>query len=139
MKYFAVIDTNVVVSSLIKKESFPGKVIDFISKEIIVPLFNDDILNEYNEVLSRPKFGLQDIIIENTIKLIVSYGLKIEGTDIIEEFADKTDIVFFQVTMDARTQDMDAYLVTGNGRHFPNRPFVITPKEMVEIIESDQK
>lgn len=139
MKYFAVIDTNVVVSSLIKKESFPGKVIDYISKEIIVPLFNDDILNEYNEVLSRPKFGLQDIIIENTIKLIVSYGLKIEGTDIIEEFADKTDIVFFQVTMDARTQDMDAYLVTGNGRHFPNRPFVITPKEMVEIIESDQK
>ena len=139
MKYFAVIDTNVVVSSLIKKESFPGKVIDYISKEIIVPLFNDDILNEYNEVLSRSKFGLQDIIIENTIKLIVSNGLKIEGTDIIEEFADKTDIVFFQVTMDARTQDMDAYLVTGNGRHFPNRPFVITPKEMVEIIESDQK
>ena len=139
MKYFVVIDTNVVVSSLIKKESFPGKVIDYISKEIIVPLFNDDILNEYNEVLLRSKFGLQNIIIENTIKLIVSYGLKIEGTDVIEEFADKTDIVFFQVTMDARTQDMDAYLVTGNGRHFPNRPFVITPKEMVEIIESDQK
>ena len=69
---------------------------------------------------------------------MLNAGLKIEGIDVIEEFTDKTDIVFFQVTMDARTQDMDAYLVTGNSRHFPNRPFVITPKEMVEIIESDQ-
>ena len=139
MKYFVVIDTNVVVSSLISKDSFPRKVIDYISDKIIVPLINGNIINEYNQVLSRPKFSFDKNEIETTIKLIMDEGLKIEGVDVVEEFTDKTDIVFFQVTMDARTQDMDAYLVTGNGRHFPNRPFVITPKEMVEIIESDQK
>ena len=139
MKYFAVIDTNVVVSSLIKKDSFPGKIIKYISDSIIVPLVNSEILSEYEKVLHRESFNFLGCDIEETIKLLKEESLKIEGIDVIEEFTDKTDIVFFQVTMDARTQDMDAYLVTGNSRHFPNRPFVITPKEMVEIIESDQK
>ena len=108
MKFFAVIDTNVVVSSLITKESFPGKVIDYISSKIIVPLINDNIIDEYNQVLSRSKFGFDKNKIETTIQLMLNAGLKIEGIDVIEEFTDKTDIVFFQVTMDARTQDMPA-------------------------------
>lgn len=28
----------------------------------------------------------------------------------------------------------DAYLVTGNIKHFPNKPFVVTPREMIEDI-----
>ena len=31
----------------------------------------------------------------------------------------------------------DAYLVTGNQKHFPVRPFVVTPAEMMEILEKD--
>lgn len=37
--------------------------------------------------------------------------------------------------MDAR-QTEDAFLVTGNIKHFPVKPFVITPKEMLDIIEA---
>ena len=29
----------------------------------------------------------------------------------------------------------DAYLVTGNKKHFPNKPIVVTPVEMVEILK----
>lgn len=57
-KFYAVIDTNVIVSAVISKslESNPAKIIRAIVQDRIVPLFNDEILDEYREVLSRPKF-----------------------------------------------------------------------------------
>ena len=32
----------------------------------------------------------------------------------------------------------DAYLVTGNMKHFPKEPFIVTPREMLDIIMKDQ-
>ena len=52
-----------------------------------------------------------------------------------EAFPDPKDIVFYEVKMSKE----DAYLVTGNIKHFPKNPFVVTPKEMVEIIDSKKE
>lgn len=30
----------------------------------------------------------------------------------------------------------DSFLVTGNLKHFPKKPFIVSPAEMVEIIEA---
>ena len=49
--------------------------------------------------------------------------------------ADPKDVVFYAVTMEAR-QDNDAYLVTGNTKHFPIKPYVVTPREMLTILEN---
>lgn len=59
-KFYAVIDTNVIVSAVISKslESNPAKIIRAIVQDRIVPLFNDEILDGFREVLSRPKFHL---------------------------------------------------------------------------------
>ena len=32
----------------------------------------------------------------------------------------------------------DAYLVTGNTKHFPKKPIVVTPAEMLEILRSEE-
>ena len=50
--------------------------------------------------------------------------------DADESFPDPKDLVFYEVKMSKE----DAYLVTGNLKHFPNTPFVVTPKEMMEIL-----
>ena len=65
-KIFAVIDTNVIVSALISSnlESNPVKVFRAIVQERIVPIFNDEILEEYKSVLSRSKFHLDLPLIE---------------------------------------------------------------------------
>ena len=47
MSYYAVIDTNVVVSSMLKQKSIPWQILDFVDKGIIVPLLNEEIVNEY--------------------------------------------------------------------------------------------
>ncbi len=49
---------------------------------------------------------------------------------------DPKDRVFYEVVMEKRKTD-EAYLVTGNIRHFPVKPFVVTPREMIDIILSD--
>lgn len=47
-------------------------------------------------------------------------------------------LFFYAVTMEKRKEvDEDAYLITGNQKHFPRRPFVVTPKQMLEIINED--
>ena len=56
MKYYAVIDTNVIVSTFLKKGSVPEQIISYVWQGKIIPLVNDKILKEYREVLLRPKF-----------------------------------------------------------------------------------
>jgi predicted nucleic acid-binding protein len=43
---------------------------------------------------------------------------------------DPKDIVFYEVALSVE----DSYLVTGNTKHFPKKPFVVTPSEMLQII-----
>jgi hypothetical protein len=48
-------------------------------------------------------------------------------------FIDEDDIIFYEVAMEKR--DDNAYLVTGNMKHYPVRDFIVTPAEMVAILE----
>ena len=133
-KIFAVIDTNVIVSALLSGnlESNPVKVFRAIVQEQIVPLYNDEILEEYRCVLSRPKFHLDLPLIDTVIKAIITDGLNIDMTPAADiNFPDPKDIVFYEVALSVE----DSYLVTGNIRHFPVKPFVVTPAEIVRILE----
>ena len=134
-KIFAVIDTNVIVSALLSSnlESNPVKVFRAIVQERIVPLYNDGILEEYRCVLSRPKFHLDRSLIETVIKAIVTDGLNIDRTPAADiDFPDPKDIVFYEVALSVE----DSYLVTGNIRHFPVKPFIVTPAGMIRILEN---
>ena len=48
---------------------------------------------------------------------------------------DEKDRVFYEIVL---SHD-DSYLVTGNLKHFPIEPRVVTPAEMVEILTSQKK
>ena len=58
MKVFAVIDTNVIVSALLTRnpEAATVKILEALFQSRITPLLNDEIINEYTDVLHRPKF-----------------------------------------------------------------------------------
>ena len=135
-EFFAVIDTNVIVSALISKniDSNPGKVFRAIVQERIVPLYNDEILAEYRCVLSRPKFHLAPALIETVLKAIIVDGLNLDGVPAIGiDFPLMKDIVFYEIAISKE----NAYLVTGNIKHFPVRSFIVTPAEMVEMLGDD--
>lgn len=136
MKFYAVIDTNVVVSSILSHNSNPGLIIDYVVAGNIIPLLNQEIINEYINVLTRNKFNFDDITIQETIDVIKKNAIFLKGEETIEDFVDKDDIVFFEIVMSARTT-MDAYLVTGNMKHYPVRSYIVTPREMIDIIEKE--
>ena len=46
------------------------------------------------------------------------------------------DTVFYEIVMEKRKTE-DAYLVTGNIKHFPSEPFIVTPREMMTMIVND--
>ena len=134
-KLFAVIDTNVLVSALISTNlaTPPLVVIAHVYSGDITPVFNDEIIREYRDVLSREKFHWDPTDIDNAMRVFLDYGLNLNRTKVDDEtFSDPKDIVFYEVKMSKE----DAYLVTGNIKHFPRKPFVVTPREMVEILET---
>ena len=96
----------------------------------IVPLLNEQIVKEYRDVLSRPKFHLTDTIIGNVINEIDRLGLYLDAETTNVIFPDPKDTVFYEIVMEKRKTE-DAYLVTGNIKHFPSEPFIVTPREMM--------
>ena len=133
MKYYAVIDTNVLVSSMLKGTSIPGIIVDKAINGPIIPLLNDEILEEYEEVMLRNKFGFEEQDVRTLIGELKNRAIYLDRTEIEDVFEDPDDIVFYEIVMTARTA-VDAYLITGNKKHYPVKSFVVTPREMLEII-----
>lgn len=131
----AVIDTNVIVSAYVTKnlEAATSKVWEAVLQCKLKPIYNEEILNEYFEVLHREKFGIPEHLIKWALDKIVTNGVRGERIMSDEFFPDPKDIVFYEVALSKE----DAYLVTGNKKHFPRKPIVVTPAEMLEILRHE--
>lgn len=99
MLYYAVIDTNVLVSALLSshEDAATVQVIGKLFSGEVIPLYNGDILNEYNKVLRRNKFHFSEAIVSALIQTIEKYGEFVEATPSGEIFADKKDLPFYEV------------------------------------------
>ena len=131
MKY-AVIDTNVMVSAMISHNAASPtvKVVEAIGQGELVPLYNEEIITEYNDVLSRAKFGFLHLSVARLIRTLMDKGIMMERLSSGETFTDASDAVFYEVALSKE----GSYLVTGNKKHFPKAPIVVTPAEMMEIL-----
>ena len=135
MNFYAVIDTNVVVSAMLKRDSVPAKIIDLLLAGIIIPVFNEEILSEYEEVLLRPEFGFAQDDVNKFMDFMRKNGIFLEKNLSDEKFNDPDDAVFYEIALSA-IKSREAYLVTGNIRHFPQKEFVVTPRDMLNIVLS---
>lgn len=133
-KYYAVVDTNVIVSALITKNpiSPPRQIFRAILNGKITPLYHPEILDEYEEVLSRKKFHLQPDTIQTVLLAIRQFGIEVSPAPTNEILPDMDDLIFYEVAMEKR--ESNAYLVTGNQKYYPVKTFIVTPSEMLEIL-----
>lgn len=136
MKCCAVVDTNVIVSALLSKKEDAATVQVFRAMlgGRFTPLYHEDILDEYEEVLHRPKFHLSEDLICTVLSAVKRYGIEVFPQPTGEILIDMDDLVFYEVAMEKR--DDSAYLVTGNQTHYPVRDFIVTPAEMMEILNT---
>ena len=131
---YVVIDTNVLVSAFLKENSIPRYVINAMYAGNIIPIYNAEIIAEYTAVLHRPKFCFPPAAVDIAVNAIQEIGLKFDGIPVKEPMPDPKDIVFYAVTLHAREQ-LEAYLITGNIKHFPIEPFVVTPHQILDILD----
>lgn len=133
MRIFAVIDTNVLVSSLLTRNGMSPVlwIIDALREGAFSTLYNDEIIAEYRDVLTRGKFSFDAETIESIIEIVLDNGFFAERQQSSEYQRDKDDVVFYEVALSKE----GAYVVTGNIKDFPANPIVVTPAEMVKILE----
>ena len=130
---YAVIDTNVLVSALLTHNLgvATAKVLDSIAKGDITCVYNEDILMEYREVLHRPKFKFPERKIDSLLTFITQKGIHSDRIPFDGNMPDEKDRPFFEVSLSVE----DSFLVTGNLKHFPITPKVVTPSQIIAIIE----
>lgn len=132
---YVVIDTNVIVSALITKtpNAATTRVLELALMGEIVPLYDQDVLDEYLEVLTRKKFKLKEDSIQYIIKTITINGIDTLRTSFLEDMPDEDDRVFYELSL----SEPDSLLITGNSKHFPRTPRVVSPSEFLRIIEDN--
>lgn len=137
MSVFAVIDTNVIVAALRTKheDAATALVLDAIVEKRVVPLYAPEIIDEYRDVLGRPKFGFDPTRVEKVIRLFTSVGKRVDPTGSGAVMPDEDDRIFYEVTLSKK----DAKLVTGNAKHFPKSERVVTPAEFLEILNRNRR
>ena len=137
---YAVIDTNVLVSALLSnhEDTATVQVLKIMFNGGIIPVYSEEILAEYNEVLRRKKFCFSENLIVGLIETIVKFGVSVIPTATGEIIPDMKDLPFYEVVMEIRGEE-DAYLVTGNMKHFPERPYIVTARRLLDIIKENKK
>lgn len=136
-KFYAVLDTNVLVSGMFtgNPSSTTRQILDLTLEGIIAPLISKEIVDEYSEVLSRDKFPFKPEDVLFVVDAFKSIGIdpgRKEAKNV--DFPDPKDIVFYEVALSKE----GSFLVTGNTKHFPKEPIVVTPAQMLEIIHNAQ-
>ena len=112
-------------------DSATRRVVDAVSDGTIIPMINFEILSEYQGVLGRAKFKFSS---EDVSDLLEIFSVKAESyiPEVgISDFVDEDDYIFY-ATYKLRE---DSYLVTGNLRHFPKESRIVSPVDMVHILE----
>ena len=135
---YAVIDTNVLVSALLSghDDAATVRVIERMIGGDVIPVYSNTIMSEYREVLHRKKFRFTPELVDYLLSAIEKMGVLVEPSPSGVILPDMKDLPFYEVVMEKREDD--AYLVTGNLKHFPAEPFIVTAREFMEILEQKE-
>lgn len=133
-----VLDTNVVVSGILKLHSPSGAILRLAAAGVIRLAYDARILSEYAEVLGRPVFGFPKVLIRDLIDQLQEEGLAVVGTPLPFRLPDPDDEPFLEVALAARAEA----LVTGNKRHFPQKGYkmrILSPAEFISGFGSEPR
>ncbi len=111
----AVIDTNVLVSGLLTPAGNEALILLAVHQGLLRPCVSAEMLEEYAEVLARPKFAFAPDEIAAVIAMFREKGALVAPQGSPPTLPDPDDAKFLQCAEASRAE----YLVTGNKRHFP--------------------
>lgn len=129
----AVLDTNCVVSALLKPLGNERRVLRLALARQFQLLASVVILEEYQAVLNRPKLRLSTGEVRDAMSGIHQVAAVIEPEVTADVSPDEADNRFLECAVAGNAE----YLVTGNQRHFPARwrgVEVVSARQFLEIL-----
>ena len=124
-----VIDTNVLVSSVIKSGGYPDTIMNSVSNKDLHLYYSREIMDEYIRVLAYDKLSISTETQHKIINSIEELGTLIDPPTSNVSFIDESDRIFYDTA-----KECEATLVTGNTRHFPSDPLVMSPMDFINDI-----
>ena len=127
MSELIVYDTNIFVSYFwtLHKPNTTKTVVERILKGQAIPVYSEAIMSEYEDVLYREKFNFPKEQARSFLKLIVGNGRHVVPVATRVFFRDQSDKCFYDAAVTAHAD----WLITGNRKHFPADPFIVTAAE----------
>jgi putative PIN family toxin of toxin-antitoxin system len=132
-KVRAVLDTNILVSALLSPLGNPAKIYRMFLTGSLDLVISVGIFEEYEAVLHRPQLKIPTVDADKVLAAIRQHAETVYPTPSDAAMPDEDDRVFFDT---AKTSGV--YLVTGNTKHFPQKPFVLTPREFMSMDMGDK-
>jgi putative PIN family toxin of toxin-antitoxin system len=132
----AVVDTNVLVSGLIKRGTPPAEVVADLLLGELVPLYDRRILDEYRDVLVRPRLKIAADKVDTLIVFILAAGVDVPNARFEGQIPDVGDQPFADVAFTGKAD----LLITGNMKDFPvgRSIYAVTPRDWLDIKKKAQ-
>ena len=122
-----VIDTNVLISAVLSENSKPSQVFDMVSDHLVIMFYCSDMLDEYRRVLGYSKLKISEYTQQKIINGIFLLGIRIVPVASGLVLSHEPDRVFYDTAKTA-----EAILVTGNTKHFPSEPTIMSPSDFLD-------
>jgi putative PIN family toxin of toxin-antitoxin system len=131
-----VLDTNVIVSAFINPQGKPSEIIKIILSRKAELCYNAVILSEYENVMMRPKFSkvIDSNNVRRFINLVRSIGISFNTLPGNVKLPDESDRIFYDTA-----RESGSILISGNLKHFPKEPFIMSPVDFLKKIASSEK
>src|SRR5262249_24594447 len=97
----AVYDTNIIISAALSPSGLPSSLLVFAFDRVVQLCVSPVILAEYTEVLSRPKFDLNQQVITGLMQKITDTALLVHPTRTISASPDESDNRFLECAQEA--------------------------------------
>ena len=127
----AVLDTNVLVSALWTPSGKASAILSAAFSRHLRLCYDYRIMEEYRDVLLRPKFKFSAWQVALLLESIAKDGISVVAEPLPEiPFLDESDRMFYEVA-----KFCHAPLVTGNLKHFPEEKCVLTVASFYEMLQ----
>lgn len=134
----AVLDTNVVVSALLRPAGPPAAVVDLGFSRVFRWYITQLILAEYRIVLARKRLAIDARKAANFFADLEETAIEVTPARRLNECTDANDNKFLECALAARAD----FVVTGNTRHFPTRfqdIRIALPRQFLTVLAADPR
>jgi putative PIN family toxin of toxin-antitoxin system len=129
----AVLDTNVVVSGLLRRKGAPARVLDAATSKQFRWFISKSLLDEYREVLARDYLRLDQHRAARFIRDLQEVAIFVVPRKKVAVARDPDDDRVIECALEAAAD----FLVTGNTRDFPSRfrgVRIVTPRDFLFVL-----